>query len=698
MRRAEKQRAGFMMSLGVCRIDAGGAGAIPPIKQGGPRCLWLYRRGAGTGLSRAGLMALTDGQRKIIGWGVLLALLAVGVWLRVSHATSNPLWEDEAESSINAQTILLEGVPTDHFLGEPIYENIMVRPWPESEEYEFKDLSYSDKGVAVYHGWLPLYSIAGSMAVFGEQPDQRSASLLPQHPVETIKRRTVVPRVPAIMFSVVFMALMFGLGRTLGGPGAGWAALVYAAIAKKNVYYGAQARYYSLTLLLITGCGWALWRIAQRGWWRDYLLGAFGLVLLFHTHITSCLGMCVIGGLTLPWHKAHALAWRKRGVVFLILLIGTLPWLWWTGFIDHTRGIPAAWRMDGFWEVVYRYQTQRPVELSLFIFGVTATVLASLLGKRMPQRLVEAFGERKHVYLYLSLWAGVMFVTFAGCIPAASFFATRLSLMIAVPCMLLAAVIVSGMCMLVSRRWSHVLAPLAVVGMLAVTGRLFTSAPPASQADPFEGPRTLIEYLAAAELSEDTRLYGTPNTHLVKTYYTGLPIQSIGPIRKLYIDAYPGPIVLFRKMKYQPPPSVEEVMTAAGRAGVELSDAAARDWVERIYSRVQREEVVGEVDSVWPILKPVPAYLSPLIDRQRAETEAYRDRLSWNFSSALMFKGFKIRTSLNWWQTFQYRFVDVASRSGKNANYADRVRSAVAEALPRGRCMVYRCPPLREAK
>ena len=643
-------------------------------------------------------MIMSDKKRKIIGLVMLLAVLVLGVWLRASHATSNSMWEDEAESSINAQSILLHGVPTDHFLGEPIYENIMVRLWPEHEEYEFKDLSYSDKGVAVYHGWLPLYSIAGSMKVFGQEPDQRTGSLTPQHSVESVVRRSVVPRVPAIVFSVAFMVLMFVLGRALGGPGAGWAALVYAAIAKKNVYYGAQARYYSLTLLLIAWCGWVLWRIMHRGWWRDYLLGACALVLLFHTHITSCLGMCVVGGLTLPWHKAHALTWRKRGVLCLILLAGTLPWLWWTGFIDHTRGIPAAWRMEGFWDVVYRYLTHRPVELSLFVFGVAATGLASLMGRRIPQRLVEAFGAQKEVYLYLSMWAGVMFVTFTGCIPAASFFPTRLSLMIAVPCILLAAVVVSGLCMLISQRWSPVLAPVVVLGMLAVTGRLFTAPPPPNQADPFDGPRTLIGYLEDADLPDDARLYGTPNNHLVRTYYTGLPIQSVGPVRKSYLDSYPGPIVLFRKTKYQPPPGVDEVLSAASKAGVVLDEAEARGWVERIYSRVQREEVMGEVDSVSPALAAIPDYLEPMVDRQRAETSAYRERMSWNFSSALMFRGFKIRTSLDWWQTFQYRFVDMASRSGENVNYADRVRSAVAEALPRGRCMVYRCPPLGGAE
>ena len=638
---------------------------------------------------------MSIGQRKAIGWAALLVLLVVGTGLRLWEAGVAPLWEDEAESSINAQTILDHGVPTDRFLGQPIYENVMFRPWPGNREYEFKDLSYSARGVVAYHGWLPLYSIAGSMAVFGQAPDHLTGSLVPQHGRETLWWRTFVPRAPAVLFGLVFMVLMYLLGRSMGGPAAGWSALVYAAIAKKNVYYGSQARYYSLTLMLIAGCGWALWGIARRGRWRDYLLGAIALVLLFHTHITSCLGMCVVGAVSLPWHRAHKRGWVKRGVLFLIVLMGTLPWLWWTGFLENTKGIPAAWRMAGFWAVVYEYLTQRPVELVLFFLGMTVALLASVIGRRMPRRVVEAFGARRGVYLFLSVWACVMFVTFAGCMPAASFFATRLSLMIAVPCMLLAAMILSSVAYMVSHRWAPVLAPLAVFVLLAGSGRLLKDTAPDGQSDSFEGVRTVMGYLDEAGFPDGTRLYATPNGHLVLTYYTGLPIQSVAPIRKTFLDTYPGEVVIFRKAKYAPPPRVGRVMALAREAGAALDQEQARDWVERLYSRVQREEVIGEVASVVPRIKPIPDYLQPVLESQRRETESMRDMLGWHMSSALMFRGFTIRTSPNWWQTYQYRFVDPASRSGKHVNYADRVRSAVAVALPRGRCMVYRCPPLR---
>src|SRR5215469_8555476 len=103
---------------------------------------------------------------------LVLLLIGVGVLLRIRNLSNSFLWSDEAESAINALTILEHGVPTDKYLGLPIFENTLTRPWADSREYEFKDTSYSDRGVAVYHGWLPLYTMAASFKIFGIAPDK----------------------------------------------------------------------------------------------------------------------------------------------------------------------------------------------------------------------------------------------------------------------------------------------------------------------------------------------------------------------------------------------------------------------------------------------------------------------------------------------------------------------------------------------
>jgi len=108
---------------------------------------------------------------------LLFLILAWAFGLRAWRLDGSLFSVDESESTINALTILDRGVPTDRYLGLPIYENTLTEPWPESPEYEFRDLSYSSRGLAVYHGWLPLYSIAASLKAFGIRPDRADAPL-----------------------------------------------------------------------------------------------------------------------------------------------------------------------------------------------------------------------------------------------------------------------------------------------------------------------------------------------------------------------------------------------------------------------------------------------------------------------------------------------------------------------------------------
>src|SRR6185503_9730492 len=111
-------------------------------------------------------------RRKTLEYVLLAVVLAWATCLRAWNLSAPLFWVDEAESTINALTIVREGLPVNHYMGLPIYENTLVDPWPSNPEYEFKDISYSDRGVAVYHGWLPLYSIAASLRVAGIKPTE----------------------------------------------------------------------------------------------------------------------------------------------------------------------------------------------------------------------------------------------------------------------------------------------------------------------------------------------------------------------------------------------------------------------------------------------------------------------------------------------------------------------------------------------
>src|SRR5207248_2648573 len=171
-------------------------------------------------------------------------------------------------------TILQKGYPTDTYLGLPIYENTLIRRWPEHPEYEFKDISYSDKHMAVYHGWLPLYCVAASFALHHIRPDQATPSLQIKHDLKERIRRTTAARLPSILFGALLLGFAFFGGRALYGSDAGWAALLVGAVYPWHINVCRQARYYSATMALGTGCCLLLWLMFERGKWKHFLAGA----------------------------------------------------------------------------------------------------------------------------------------------------------------------------------------------------------------------------------------------------------------------------------------------------------------------------------------------------------------------------------------------------------------------------------------
>src|SRR5690606_20925308 len=53
----------------------------------------------------------------------------------------------------------------------------------------------------------------------------------------------------------------------------------------------------------------------------------------------------------------------------------------------------------------------------------------------------------------------------------------------------------------------------------------------------------IFQQLESMPLDETTRIYSTPNAHLILTIYSGLSIQDITPVRKSFLDSYQGQIV-----------------------------------------------------------------------------------------------------------------------------------------------------------
>lgn len=616
-------------------------------------------------------------------WLAFLGLLLLGVLLRGWDLGSIPLWVDEAESAVNGLTILEHGLPIDRYLGLPIYENLLTEPWPEHPEYEFRDSSYSDKGVAIYHGWLPLYSIAASQWAFGVEPDTDATALTAQHDDGAINRRIIAARLPAVLFGGLFLVLLFVTAREMYGIDAGWAALLFGAIAEPFVLAARQARYYSPTLALSVACCLMVWRIYRHGRWRDFLMGGLFFGLLFHTHILTFVILCTTCLLALPRVVSRPGCFAKLAAMGAVIVALVLPWVLATGFLRQAADVPAARDMLIFPRDLLAYPLERIEFAAIAALSLLWVAAVSLWRDRLPARLVRPIKRRRFAIIYLIAWGVIGLAAFTLLVPAASYFLKRLILAVMGPGVLLTAVFAAAVARACWPRWSGWIAPLGVAGLLVAGGFLPIGWPwRSATATP---QQELIAFLRTRQFSPGTRFYATPNDHLTLQYLTGMPFQSVAPIRREFLNEYPGDVVIIEPVIPYTPFSAQGIRAVAREEKVLLTPADAEHWQTRLRNALVRREVTLRVAEVRPAYAPLPHFAERVLDEQKALTaRLLRGGHSLTRENAAVFHDQPIRHWGEWWPIFFYRFVDWPSRAGPNLNYAARARSGVAHVLPSG--------------
>ncbi|WP_321472332.1 glycosyltransferase family 39 protein [uncultured Paludibaculum sp.] len=633
-------------------------------------------------------------RHKLAATGVLVVIVFTGAWIRALHLDERPLWVDEAESSINALTILQHGFPTDAYLGIPIYENTHVWPWPENSEYEFRDVSYSENHLAVYHGWLPLYAIAASFALHGIQPDQDDGSRSTKHSLTEQKHRTAAARIPSVLFAAVFLGLAFLGGNVLYGREAGWAALITAAYYPFHTSLSDQARYYSAQVTLTTACCILLWLLIRECRWKHVWLGGIAFVLLFHTHLLSFFTAVVMTAFCMPVIIHRHKDWLRKMLLFAsIITAGTLPWIILTGFYQHQSRIPRAWSLLRIPADLPHYP---PFNMWYAIPGLVIVIIAlrAYLSRRrlVPDASIAAV-RLFPVLLFLGGWTLVGYAAFLLFMPAVSFTKDRLSLSYWGPLFLLAStmsvVLVRIFTPRVSTRLCPILASLLMLLIFLSTGHSLAIAHTPGSGE-WRVYTDIYQQLDSMHLTSTTKLYAAPNSHLVLSFYSGVPIQDITPVRKSYLDSYRGEIVYI-----EPEVSVEtgildpaRVREAALRDGVVLSQDALEQTAIRLRTYAYRQSMMDAVAPVGPAgLEPLPAYARELLAAQRAQVSTHFA----NFGYELVTRGFEVRDWSDWCAVLKYRFVDPRARRGTHANFAERLRGADAMIVARsGTAAIYR--------
>lgn len=612
----------------------------------------------------------------------LAVIIGIGVIIRVFTVGLAPFWVDEAESSINALTILRDGAPHDHYLGIPIYENTLIQQWHENTEYEFRDISYSDRGLAVYHGWLPLYSIAASFWTFGIEPDIERRPLVPRYDSPARWKRTVAARVPSLLFGCVTLLVLFFAGREMFDWRTGLCATSLMSLWSKHIDISQQARYYSLTVLLTLLCCWLVWRMVKYPETKNFLLGGIAFACLFHTHLLSFLVAVLVLVCCVPFLLRCRCAFRNLCVFGSIVGSLCIPWLLATGFLAHSSRIPKAWTVFS-----WRYDLVPPSR-AFYLYGVlfafgAAAFLSGLVRSTRGAVANDRYSliVRAPAVILLYLWLLIGYCAFILLMPVVSVAMQRLTMMLLAPTVLLAAAILMSV---INSAW-HVratAAPLAAGVMCAALSMLLQSRTLYSETSrAVTSIDRAMDFIAAQRLADDAKIYATPNDHLTLMFYSGLPVQSIAPVRERFLNSYRGDILLFEKADVLTEPDEPaywtKVMAAAHSVGTPLSRSAAEDLSRAIAIHTQRVAVEQVVRRVEPTRPQLPAFTKDVIIAQAA----YRsDRLDEQFrreNDKPVFRGFSLRTIRDWWTIYFYRFADPARRQ-THPVFAKRLTNATA--------------------
>ena len=634
-------------------------------------------------------------RRRVVGLG-LCAVLFLATGLRLRALDQDAMFIDEAESSLNALSILEHGYPTDHYLGLPMFENTLTEPWPESREYEFRDTSYSEGGLAVYHGWLPLYAIAGSLWLHGIRPDRIPDPPRVQHDDQEIRARIRAARLPAVLFGTLFVAAIFLAGRALYGAEAGLAAALVAAVAPDCVWLGQQARYYSAGLALSTFAAYLSWNCRRAGRWRDFLACGLCFALLFHTSSLSFAIALGAGTVLLPGILRHERAPAKLAAWAGVVGVGIVPWVLWSGFLGNVARIPMARELLDFPVDYLQHARGRLVSV------VGGTLLVALFAalwcvrRRLPPRLAGPVAEAGPAMLYLVAWTLSAYFGFQALVPAASCSMTRLShVLIAAPT-LLGSVALAALARALVPRHALLLSVTGALAVLLATVDLFRR----QHRNPLETRAVLelVEYLRREPPASDTRLYALPYQHFCLTYYTGLPVQTVAPVRREFLERYPGEVVVLETVNRLPPPRAERVELLAAQAGVVLDPEQARGWIPELHSEMIRAQLAPLVREVLPAPGPRPEWIEAVAAALAEDAvRTGQGRIEFALDTPAMFSDSPPMTMAEFWPAFFYRFVGPAERTGARLNYAGRMREASARLLSSS-WVVLRCPPRGEAE
>jgi hypothetical protein len=195
----------------------------------------------------------------------------------------------------------------------------------------------------------------------------------------------------------------------------------------------------------------------------------------------------------------------------------------------------------------------------------------------------------------------------------------------------------------------------------------------------------VVDALGNCRFAAGTRIYSTPNDHLRFAYYTGLPVQSIAPVRRSFLDALPHDVVIIEASERYTSLGADRIAEIAASLDEPITPAQSERgtscWSPATSGATSRAR--------WR----APGRRSRSRRRSSASSSAASPSsrsggCRQSVDAIPLMRGCAVRDWGDWWKLYAYRFVDPAARDGDRLNYAARRRTSHSLVLPSG-CAIH---------
>ena len=253
-------------------------------------------------------------------WILLISSLLMG------NLSNAPLWQDEAESALNALTISSNSlIPKGSADGNPALLHEMSLYYKTNDpKYEYLPTHFLETPYVTIHGWLPYYFIRSGIGIFG--------------------KNELGPRFFSVIFFGLALAVLYGMFREIASPALALCVVGYFSLMPSILGYAMQARYYSYTFFFNLLGVYSFWRFTQSQSRVRFGIWAAAEVLLYYTYISAFFLHQVVFAVFVLVTRRDLL--KKFLLHVAIVGMFALPHLWITKFPILALKIPARHSVD----------------------------------------------------------------------------------------------------------------------------------------------------------------------------------------------------------------------------------------------------------------------------------------------------------------------------------------------------------------